>query len=79
MLLLLNAVPLRGSRKVTSKKRRCAQKQRNGKLTLGLGELALLNTSLNSLVELGIKSALRRERDLVVGSDILLNSLAAEK
>lgn len=45
-------------------------------LTLGLSELALLNTGLDGLVELSVESALRREGDLVVGRDILLDSLA---
>lgn len=45
-------------------------------LTLGLSELALLNTGLDGLVELGVESALRREGDLVVGRHILLDSLA---
>jgi len=51
----------------------------NSKLTLGLGELALLNTGLDGLVELSVESALRGERDLVVRGNILLDSLAAEK
>lgn len=45
-------------------------------LTLGLSELALLNTGLDSLVELGIESALRRKGNLVVGRHILLDGLA---
>ena len=51
----------------------------NRKLTLRLGELALLNTGLDGLVELSVEGALGRESDLVVRRDILLDSLAAEK
>lgn len=36
------------------------------RLTLGLGELALLNTGLDGLVELGIERTLGRDSDLVV-------------
>jgi hypothetical protein len=46
-------------------------------LTLGLSELALLNTSLDGLVELGVEGGLRRDVDLVVRRHILLNGLAA--
>jgi hypothetical protein len=46
-------------------------------LTLGLSELALLNTSLDGLVELGVESGLRRDVDLVVRRHILLNGLTA--
>lgn len=46
------------------------------KLTLGLSELALLNTGLDGLVELGVERALGREGDLVVRCNILLDSLA---
>lgn len=38
----------------------------NRKLTLRLGELALLNTGLDGLVELSVEGALGRESDLVV-------------
>lgn len=54
----------------------CAHKRGGAKLTLGLGELALLNTGLDGLVELGVESALGREGDLVVRRYILLDSLA---
>lgn len=46
-------------------------------LTLGLSELALLNTSLDGLVELSVESGLRRDVDLVVRRHILLNGLTA--
>lgn len=46
-------------------------------LTLWLSELALLNTGLDGLVELGIESSLRREGDIVVRPNILLDGLAA--
>lgn len=46
--------------------------------TLGLHELLLVNTGLDSLVELGIECALRRVGDLVVALNILLDRLAAE-
>ena len=58
-------------RKVTKRKRQ------DIKLTLGLSELVLLNTGLDSLVELSIESALRRVGDLVVALHILLDRLAA--
>jgi hypothetical protein len=45
--------------------------------TLGLSELALLNTSLDGLVELSVESGLRRDVDLVVRRHILLNGLTA--
>lgn len=47
------------------------------RLTLGLGELALLNTGLDGLVELGIEGGLRRDVDLVVRRHVLLDGLAA--
>lgn len=50
--------------------------ERDKALTLRLSELALLNTGLDGLVELGVERALGREGNLVVRSDILLDSLA---
>lgn len=47
--------------------------------TLGLGELALLNTGLDGLVELGVERSLRRDVDLVVVLHILLDRLTAIK
>jgi hypothetical protein len=47
------------------------------KLTLGLGELILLNTGLDGLVELSIENTLGREVDLVVRLNILLDGLSA--
>lgn len=46
-------------------------------LTLGLSEFFLLNASLDSLVELGVEGGWRRDGDLVVGLDILLDRLTA--
>lgn len=57
----------------------CAQKRKPVRLTLRLGELALLDTRLDSLVELGIKGTLGREGDLVVCRHILLDGLAAKR
>lgn len=51
----------------------------NTKLTLGLSELLLLNTRLNSLVELSIKGTLGRDVELVVRLNILLDSLTTTK
>ena len=48
----------------------------DAKLTLGLSEQLLLNTRLDGLVELDIKGALRRDVELVVRLNILLDSLA---
>lgn len=47
------------------------------RLTLGLSKITLLNSRLDGLVELGIEGALGGEGDLVVGSHILLDGLAA--
>jgi hypothetical protein len=47
------------------------------RLTLGLSELALVNTSLNGLVELGIESGMEGNVDLVVRGNILLDGLPA--
>jgi hypothetical protein len=47
------------------------------RLTLGLSELALVNTSLNGLAELGIESGLEGNFDLVVRGNILLDGLTA--
>lgn len=47
--------------------------------TLGLGELALLDTDLDGLVELGVERGLRRDVDLVVVLHILLDRLTAIK
>lgn len=47
------------------------------RLTLGLSELALVNTSLNGLVELGIESGLEGNVDLVVRGNILLDGPTA--
>jgi hypothetical protein len=46
-------------------------------LTLRLSEVALLDTGLDSLVELGIEGGLRRNIDLVVRLHIFLDRLAA--
>jgi hypothetical protein len=46
-------------------------------LTLGLSEFLLLDTGLDGLVELGVESGRRRDGDLVVGLDILLDRLTA--
>lgn len=46
------------------------------RLTLGLSELSLLNTSLDSLVELAVKGGLRGESNFVVGQYIFLDRLA---
>lgn len=51
--------------------------ERRLELTLGLGKLALLNTGLDSLVELRIESGLRRDVEFVVRGHILLDRLAA--
>jgi hypothetical protein len=48
------------------------------KLTLGLGELILLNTGLDSLVELRVENTLRSQVDLVVHLNILLDSLTTK-
>lgn len=45
--------------------------------TLWLSELSLLDARLDSLVELGIKSGRRRDGDVVVCQNILLDGLAA--
>lgn len=50
-------------------------RSRNRRLTLGLNKFFLLNTRLNSLVELSIKGALRRDVELVVRLNILLDRL----
>lgn len=47
------------------------------KLTLGLSELALVDTTLDGLVELDIKRTLGCDRDLVVRDHILLDGLTA--
>lgn len=47
------------------------------KLTLGLGEVTLLDTGLDGLVEHAIKGSLSSRRDLVVGLNIFLDGLAA--
>jgi hypothetical protein len=47
------------------------------RLTLGLAELSLLNTSLDGLVELRVESGLRHDGDLVVVLDIFLDGLTA--
>lgn len=44
-------------------------------LTLGLGEFILLNSGLDSLVELRVKDTLGSDVDLVVSLNILLDSL----
>lgn len=49
--------------------------ERDKTLTLWLSELALFNTGLDGLVELGVERALGREGDLVVRGDILLDGL----
>jgi hypothetical protein len=46
------------------------------RLTLGLSELSLLNTGLDSLVELAVKSGLTGESNFVVGQYIFLDRLA---
>lgn len=48
------------------------------KLTLGLSELVLLNTGLDSLVELRVKDALGSDVDLVVRLNVLLDSLTTK-
>jgi hypothetical protein len=45
---------------------------------LGLSELILLNTGLDSLVELRVEDTLGSDVDLVVGLNVLLDSLATE-
>jgi len=60
------------------KKKKNIQREKVG-LTLGLSELALLNTSLDGLVELSIKSGLGSNIDLVVGRNIFLDGLTAKK
>ena len=45
------------------------------RLTLGLGEFILLNSGLDSLVELRVKDTLGSDVDLVVSLNILLDSL----
>lgn len=47
------------------------------KLTLGLSELALVDTTLDGLVELDIERTLGCDRDLVVRDHILLDGLTA--
>ena len=47
------------------------------KLTLGLKELALLNTSLDGLVELAVKGVGGGRSNLVVRLNIFLDRLAA--
>lgn len=79
LFLLINAMALQQTRNATRLKATLRAKKRNRKLTLGLSELALLGTGLDSLVELGIEGALRREGHLVVRHDILLDGLTAEK
>lgn len=46
-------------------------------LTFWLGEVALLDTRLESLVELGVESSLRGRSDLVVRVNVFLESLTA--
>lgn len=53
---------------------RCATEIR---LTLGLKEIALVNTNLDRLVELAIKGILGCRRKLVVGLDVFLDRLTA--
>lgn len=53
---------------------RCATEIR---LTLGLKEIALVNTNLDRLVELAIKGILGSRRKLVVGLDVFLDRLTA--
>lgn len=45
-------------------------------VTFGLGEFALFDPRFNGLVKLRIKGSRRRNGDLVIGLDILLNSIA---
>lgn len=45
-------------------------------LTLGLGEITLLNTSLDRLVELVVENGRRRVVEVVVVLNIFLNGLA---
>jgi hypothetical protein len=54
-----------------------ALSQETKRLTLGLTELSLLNTSLDGLVELRVESSLRHDGDLVVVLDIFLDRLTA--
>lgn len=49
----------------------------NIRLTLGLSKIALFNSRLDGLVELGIEGTLGGDGDLVVGSHVLLDGLAA--
>lgn len=49
------------------------------RLTLGLSELSLLNTGLDGLVELAVKSSLGDNGNFVVGQDIFLDRLATVK
>jgi hypothetical protein len=46
-------------------------------LTLGTRELALLLTRLNGAVDVGLESLIGKVVDLVVGLDVLLDSLTA--
>lgn len=46
-------------------------------LTLGTRELALLLTRLNGTVDVGLKGLVGKVVDLVVGLDVLLDSLTA--
>jgi hypothetical protein len=52
----------------------CATK---GRLTFGLDEIALLNTSLDRLVELAVKGVLRSRSQLIVCQHIFFDRLAA--
>jgi hypothetical protein len=54
------------------------KKEKRVGLTLGLSELALLNTGLDGLVELSIEGGLRSDVDLVVRRDVLLDSLTTK-
>lgn len=45
-------------------------------VTFGLGEFALLHSRFDRLVELRVKRGSRRNGDLVIGLDILLDSIA---
>jgi hypothetical protein len=60
------------------KKKREEKRERIVKHTLGLSEVALLNTGLDGLVELSIESGLGSDVDLVVRRDVLLDSLATK-
>jgi len=47
------------------------------RLTFGLSELALVNTSLNGLVEMGIESGLEGNVDMIGRGNILFDGLTA--